>query len=372
MTSEESLKPFIIPITGPLIRVISDKFQWQVKAAILQTLTIIIAKGGAALKPFLPQLQTTFVKCLNDSARTVRMRAAGALGLLMQLQTRLDPLCTELLNGLLAGDTDAGVREALMVALRDVIRKAGAHITPPVLERIISSLQQDMAGLSDEALAARASALGAASTFAQPAEFDALLGTLLTPAGANGDARLGRTAALCALLVAAPARVLASPAAQRMNEALRTLAADARADVRVTAMRAVGLLLQQALATGAAHTVCVELLAAAMRDESSDVRRRALLVLKQAAKIAAAEAVAPLLTTLLPLAADALNDRTGPVKLLAERTVRRCCFPSGGGMEAAQAIVSAAGGPALRGKLTDAVLRRLSKLLDDSEDEAQE
>ena len=82
-----------------------------------------------------------------------------------------------------------------------------------------------------------------------------------------------------------------------------------------------------------------------MRDESSDVRRRALLVLKQAAKTAAVGAVAPLLTTLLPPAADALNDRAGPVKLLAERTVRRCCFPaSDGGMEAAQAIVSATRG----------------------------
>jgi hypothetical protein len=70
------------------------------------------------------------------------MRAANALGLLMQLQTRLDPLCTELLNGLQASDTDAGVREALTVALRDVVKKAGAHITLPMLERIITLLQQ--------------------------------------------------------------------------------------------------------------------------------------------------------------------------------------------------------------------------------------
>ncbi len=33
VTSEESVKPFIITITGPLIRVISDKFQWQVRTA---------------------------------------------------------------------------------------------------------------------------------------------------------------------------------------------------------------------------------------------------------------------------------------------------------------------------------------------------
>jgi hypothetical protein len=209
-----------------------------VKAAILQTLAVVIRKGGAALKPFLPQLQTTFVKCLHDSARTVRrrlcfalrvasvyrcacvrasavtfpavpsqvrMRAANALGLLMQLQTRLDPLCTELLNGLQASDTDAGVREALSVALRDVVKKAGAHITLPMLERIVSVLQQarvpaaprrllsllsalrldalpaqDVAGQSEEALSARAHALGAAATFLPAPEFDALVALLMT------------------------------------------------------------------------------------------------------------------------------------------------------------------------------------------------
>ncbi|KAB2621344.1 translational activator GCN1 [Pyrus ussuriensis x Pyrus communis] len=44
----------------PLIRIIGDRFPWQVKSAILSTLTIMIRKGGVALKPFLPQLQTTF------------------------------------------------------------------------------------------------------------------------------------------------------------------------------------------------------------------------------------------------------------------------------------------------------------------------
>lgn len=53
----------------PLIRIIGDRFPWQVKSAILSTLTIMIRKGGMALKPFLPQLQTTFVKCLQDTTR---------------------------------------------------------------------------------------------------------------------------------------------------------------------------------------------------------------------------------------------------------------------------------------------------------------
>lgn len=53
---------------GPLIRIIGDRFPSPIKAAILGTLGLLIAKAGAGLKPFVPQLQTTFLKCLNDQA----------------------------------------------------------------------------------------------------------------------------------------------------------------------------------------------------------------------------------------------------------------------------------------------------------------
>lgn len=51
------------------------------------------------LKPFLPQLQTTFIKALNDPNRSVRTCAAKALQKLIKLHTRVDPLFTELHNG---------------------------------------------------------------------------------------------------------------------------------------------------------------------------------------------------------------------------------------------------------------------------------
>ena len=359
VTSEESLKPHIITITGPLIRVISDKFQWQVKAAILQTLTLLIAKGGQTLKPFVPQLQTTFVKCLQDAARTVRMRAATALGLLMQLQTRVDPLCTELLNSLQAADTDAGVREALTVALRDVVTQGGTHITPPVLERIISTLQQDVPGQDVDLQVSRAGALAAALTFSTPADFDALVGAL---ASGTGDARF-RAAALCAVAELAAARVHGSSVAARLDDAACSLAADAHADVRALAVQCIGLLADHLLATGSAPAAgLIERLASSVADEASDVRRCALVVVKQMAKRPAN--LSPLL---LSAAADALNDRVAPVKLAAERAVRAACFVTPDAtLESAQAVVTGAGGT-LRSKLTDVVLRRLLKL-DDADD----
>jgi hypothetical protein len=61
-----------LQITGPLIRVVADRFAWQVKVAILETLKSLIGKVGPQLKAFLPQLQTTFVKVRGPGIFLVR------------------------------------------------------------------------------------------------------------------------------------------------------------------------------------------------------------------------------------------------------------------------------------------------------------
>lgn len=64
------------------------------------------------LKQFLPQLQTTFLKALNDGNRQVRLKAAAALSHLIVIHTRADPLFTDL---------HAGVRNAEDPAIRLVV-----------------------------------------------------------------------------------------------------------------------------------------------------------------------------------------------------------------------------------------------------------
>lgn len=55
---------------------------------------------GIVLKPFLPQLQTTFIKALNDPNKMVRQQSSVALQHLVKLHSRVDPLFTELHNGI--------------------------------------------------------------------------------------------------------------------------------------------------------------------------------------------------------------------------------------------------------------------------------
>lgn len=44
LTSAEALKPSVVNITGPLIRILGDRFTSNVKVAVLETLTLLLAK----------------------------------------------------------------------------------------------------------------------------------------------------------------------------------------------------------------------------------------------------------------------------------------------------------------------------------------
>lgn len=62
------------------------------------------------LKPFLPQLQTTFIKALKDAARSVRLRAAEAMAQLIVIHMKADSVFTELNNSIKDYSDDSSVR----------------------------------------------------------------------------------------------------------------------------------------------------------------------------------------------------------------------------------------------------------------------
>uniref|UniRef100_A0A0A9Y787 Translational activator GCN1 n=1 Tax=Lygus hesperus TaxID=30085 RepID=A0A0A9Y787_LYGHE len=139
LTTATSLQPSVVHITGPLIRILGDRFPPSVKAAVLQTLATLLAKVGMMLKQFLPQLQTTFLKALNDSNRLVRLKAAMALSHLILIHTRPDPLFQELHMSVKTAE-EPPVRETMLQALRGVITAAGDKMSEPVLKSVFNSL----------------------------------------------------------------------------------------------------------------------------------------------------------------------------------------------------------------------------------------
>ena len=117
-----------------------DRFPSQVKAAVLDAVGALLRSCGSLLKGFLPPLQTTFSKALQDSSEIVRDRALAAFQDLLPLVARADPLVKDLLAGITtafaveseeaggggggAADT-TGKRLTLTAALRGTVEVCG-------------------------------------------------------------------------------------------------------------------------------------------------------------------------------------------------------------------------------------------------------
>jgi hypothetical protein len=158
-TAAEALKPFVTQITGPLIRVVSER-STELKSAILLTLNNLLEKIPLFLKPFLPQLQRTFAKSLADpSSEVLRSRAAKALGTLIVMTPRIDPLITELVAG--AKTSDAGVRNAMLQALYEVVSKAGSKMSDVSTNSILGLIDSDQDEHDDSMTITYAKLLGA-------------------------------------------------------------------------------------------------------------------------------------------------------------------------------------------------------------------
>ena len=105
LTSSKTLSmgKVVMLIAGPLIRVLGDRYGWNVKVATLEALVELVRKVGGAAKAFIPQLQTSYLKALNDPNRPVRVQAITGLIELFPLSPRVDPVFNDLHNGIKVG-----------------------------------------------------------------------------------------------------------------------------------------------------------------------------------------------------------------------------------------------------------------------------
>ena len=389
-TTTAALKPHVIPITGPLIRILGDKYPGAVKSAILGALAVMIDKGGPALKPFVPQLQTTFVKCLSDANRSVRQRAAAALGRLMTLQPRVDPLVGDLVTAL-ASASDAGVREAMLRAIAGVFAHAGKGVQTPTAERARDAIFA--VGISAAKVVGDAEMNAAALALAHVAAWlpDDTRASLIDrlgrdelsstdgPGGTNDcRGREARASTLAALARTRPELILATHAAATLNGLVRAAKDEACVSSRVGAARGLASIARaSALQSGASCPYLPKLLPVLgklLRDESADVRIATAGAMHVLCVGSSRDAVGAHLGAFVPQLADvAVGDRSKDARYYADRAVRSVLriMDSPDGLTYAQSVLKAGGtASAARGKLTDVVLRRLQGLPDEEEEEA--
>ena len=167
LASDEALKPLWVKLTGPLIRVVADKFPWNIKAAILKTLSLVVSRAGAALKPFQPQLQASFVKSLIDPVAAVRKRGAEGLGKLMVISTRIDALLLELAT-MASSNGPGGIGESVCDAMFGVLIRVGSKTTSSTRDKVIEVVLPLLTNREDDSTRkAAANVLAAAMRFAE-------------------------------------------------------------------------------------------------------------------------------------------------------------------------------------------------------------
>ncbi|XP_014262100.1 eIF-2-alpha kinase activator GCN1 [Cimex lectularius] len=251
LTTAQSLQPSVINITGPLIRILGDRFPPTVKAAVLHTLAILLGKVGMMLKQFLPQLQTTFLKALNDSNRLVRLKAATALSYLITIHTRPDPLFIELHNSVKNAEEPA-VRETMMQALRGVVSAAGDKMSESVLKTIYVSL---LSMLSHSEDTTRSGAAGCVGAFIRWLPDDMLPSTmsdtlLVDDVSIDWTLRHGRSATLFVAMKEAPNRIIVPAYEQKVHKVLLSFLAADRVQIVMNGVRGCGYLFDHLMNKG--------------------------------------------------------------------------------------------------------------------------
>jgi len=136
-----ALKHSVVSISGPLIRIMGDRFGNSVRIAVLDCLALLLEKVGLYLKPFLPQLSTSFMKALtNDQDRKVRIHAARALQKLLKVHSKVDSIFTDFKNNIGQVEDDS-YRETYLLALRLCIQSGGKKMKANIKTELLEMLE---------------------------------------------------------------------------------------------------------------------------------------------------------------------------------------------------------------------------------------
>ncbi|KAI8816085.1 armadillo-type protein [Fimicolochytrium jonesii] len=380
-TSPDALKPFVTQITGPLIRVIGDRFPSSVKSAILMSLSLLLDRVAPMLKPFLPQLQRTFVKCLSESSGMVRDRAARCLSSLIPLQTRLDPLVVELSQGLRGAD-DMGVRAAVWEALYGLVNGVGGPgrdlndtsrktIQALLTEGISSSGEHD-----EVARVGAAKVMGAYGKYVSPEESKDLISSQILSANGHADwFRVeGALRALHNVILCAPLLLQELDLVKQAQDLVVASLHHNKPQVIEEAVTAASRIL--GVPAYAADSQIRDPLVDALTDvvqaagSSTEARRDAVVALKNLAK-SSRGSVATKLATVVPALMQCVRDRNASLKHAAERALLHV-LDVGTGSDTLQKYLGTLDATTAR-QIGDYARRVLSKLdASGSDDEAEQ
>ena len=272
--------PLVVKMTGPLLRIVGDRNPSNVKVAILKTLGLVLLKGGPALRAFVPQFQTTFVKALSDPSRQVRLGAIEALSLLMPLSTRVDPLIKELVAGSLGKGAAAeelaaaaAVQTATLEALAVVLDKGGEKAKLPASIPTALDASKELLCNPDEGIRdASAKVMGMACSLLGEDVTNGILADIVASPGNCTESRHGNACAIRRLLTSrAGAGMKPELAADLLKRVGNDYLKDDKTIVREAAFAALGAVIGRSTSPDSSIRACEPGLLKVMRDRQEPI-----------------------------------------------------------------------------------------------------
>ncbi|KAI8841708.1 armadillo-type protein [Chytridium lagenaria] len=313
----------------------SNSYYWRqvppgVKAAILNTLGLLLVRVPAMLKPFLPQLQRTFIKSLSESTHEIRDPAKACLNILITLQPRLDPLIVELTGGVRTSE-DKGIKKAMWDALLGLLKSLGngrdisdvskSAVEGLVVEGVLGGGEND-----DIIRDAASRCFGALCKYLTRDEARAILNFHLFGKTADSSVwtRLhGMILVIKAVMRESPLLLHFISFTPNVVALIQKCLDDEKAQITEAAVQSASVFLQheEYLADDNVPTLMAGLINLAKPGDSRvDGRRMAVKVIKKMAKHNH-KLISPLLSTIVPVLMLCVRDRVIPIKLAAERAL---------------------------------------------------
>ncbi len=374
LCSPECIASSAVMQLAPIIRILSEKVEPGVKKAILNTLNVLLELVPALVKPLVPQFQVVFTRSLQDADLAVRDEAALALGRLMSLNPRVDPLVNELCTSILASPSK--IRHSMLAALVKVLEHAGSKLSEKGHERVLTCLEQlrdDVSCNADEKTRdLTAQGFGALCTVV-PIE---LLTKLVLSAVAGGKSKEENVKDVNFQTLARIPAALKHGAVldQFLDPVLSLLAGPV--DSLILWKSKNDALFQWALVSIRAYPENVpelmrSIVVSVVATDDREVRVAALKLIKEIAKTPGALSTSLLAVTVPKVLELALDKKSFPVKIASERALMHLlCVKKDSGKNIVIEYVKKCD-EAFRKEIQGYITRVLSKLNDSDQEEAE-
>lgn len=209
ISNNESIKSCVIVFSGALIRILGDtRSTNQLKISVIEALTLMLEKVGLLMKQFMPQLQQSFLKLLNDSNRTVRIKSANALSYLVLVHMKPDIVINEMHNALCQPSDDTMIKETMAFAIRVCLIQAGDKYTPAIKSAIMKTVVSLLDAQDESYRINLAACLGSLCKWLNTNDFDTVVKNHLLETSNQEEINHSRSVALRICLKEASDRLL--------------------------------------------------------------------------------------------------------------------------------------------------------------------